>query len=95
MKICGIKEYILRCPAIGTLSAGIESGKISLGIQTGVTNKRRKYDSAIYPPRGRQMIEYYDLLYFQKALSSSNPYCWNMSSCYYSSAILYLSDRHT
>ena len=70
-----IEVGILGFPAIDILSAGIESGKMSLGIQTGLANQGRKYNSALYPQGGRRIIVHYDFLYLWKTLFSGNTYC--------------------
>lgn len=57
---------ILQLPAIGTLSGGIDSGRMCSGVRTGLENQGRDYNSAVYPQEGKQIVVHYDFLFVFK-----------------------------
>ena len=63
LKTGGIEVSILELLVISTLSAGIETKKVYWGIQTGLANQGREYNSAVYPQERRQIIVHFDFLY--------------------------------
>lgn len=67
LKNGSIEVDILQLPAIGTLSSGIDSGRMCSGVQTGLTNQGKDDNSAVYPQEGKQIIVHYDFLYFLKS----------------------------
>lgn len=74
LKSGGIEIDILQLPAIRTLSARINSGRMSSDVQTGLENQGRDYNSAVYPQQGKQIIVHH-FLYVLESFLFGNPYC--------------------